>query len=354
MLGPADGLLPKRRLACADLAVERMNAGIAGTLNPTSLRNRLRSQFCVEIPESILTLSHLNKSGLLFAVPLICTLMGVSALADGDHAPIGDAVGDLPIFDAHLHYKQPAWDAYPVRSVIELMDHSGVAMGLVSSTPDEGTIRLWEYAPNRIVPELRPYHGDAGSSNWTKAPAMAEYLQKRLEKYPHEGIGEFHIHTLDTSDEDLFRKVIGMAKARDIYLHVHSGAEPIRWLYGLDPDVKFIWAHVGLGESAEAVFELMSDFPTLVADTSLRERVILGWGEDLDPEWKEIVLTFQDRLMIGSDTWVNSQWDRYSDIMVSNRQWLAKLPRDVAEKIAYKNAERLFDRDISMKQIGTR
>lgn len=301
-----------------------------------------------------MTLTGLNKSGFLLAIPLICVLTGLPVFADGDHDPIGEAVRDLPIFDAHVHYKQPAWDVYPVKSIIELMDENGVAMGLVSSTPDEGTIRLWEYAPSRIVPELRPYHGDAGSSNWTKAPAIDDYLRKRLEKYPHEGIGEFHIHTLDVTDEDLFRKVIGMARARDLFLHVHSGAEPIRWLYGLDPEVKIIWAHAGLGERAEAVFDLMSDFPTLVADTSLRERAILGSGNDLDPEWKEIVLTFQDRLMVGSDTWVNSQWDRYSDIMISNRRWLAKLPRGVAEKIAYKNAERLFNRDISMKQIGIR
>lgn len=301
-----------------------------------------------------MTLTGLKESGFLSALPLICVLTGLPAFADGDHDPIGEAVRELPIFDAHIHYKQPAWDAYPVKSIIELMDENGVAMGLVSSTPDEGTIKLWQYAPNRIVPELRPYHGDAGSSNWTKVPAIEDYLSERLEKYPHEGIGEFHIHTLDVSDEDLFREVIGMARARDLFLHVHSGAEPIRWLYGLDPEVKIIWAHAGLGERAATVHDLMSDFPTLVADTSLRERAILGSGDELDPEWKKIIMIFQDRLMVGSDTWVNSQWDRYSDIMVSNRRWLAKLPREVAEKIAYKNAERLFNRDISMKRIGTR
>ena len=271
-----------------------------------------------------------------------------------DRNPIGDAVKDLPIFDAHVHYKEPAWDAYPVKSIIELMDENGVAMGLVSSTPDEGTIMLWEYAPNRVVPELRPYHGDAGSSNWTKAPGMEAYLTKRLQAYPHEGIGEFHIHNLDYSDEPLFREVISLAKARDIYLHVHSGTEPIRWLYGLDPQVKIIWAHAGLGEPADAVYELMAEFPDLVADTSLREHAILGSGDALDAQWEKIILEFQDRLMVGSDTWVNSQWERYSSIMASNRQWLSKLPRDVAEKIAYKNAERLFKRDISMELIGKR
>ena len=93
---------------------------------------------------------------------------------------------------------------------------------------------------------------------------MEDYLAERLQKYPHEGIGEFHIHSLDVSDEPLFRKVIEMAKARDIYLHVHSGPEPIRWLYGLDRDVKIIWAHAGLGEQASVVYDLMVNFRRLL------------------------------------------------------------------------------------------
>lgn len=283
----------------------------------------------------------------------VMVLPGLVA-AEETRAPIGDAIKDVPIFDAHVHYKEPAWKPYPVESVIKLMDQNGVAMGLVSSTPDEGTIMLWQHAPNRIVPELRPYHGDAGSSNWTKSPGMSRYLEGRLKKYPHEGIGEFHIHRLDYSDEPLFRDVIRLAKERDIFLHVHSGDEPIRWLYSLDPEVKIIWAHAGLSTRAKAVYRLMKEYPDLIADTSLREYDILGRGERLDPIWEKIVIEFQDRLMVGSDTWVNSQWDDYSDIIASNRLWLSMLPRSVAEKIAYKNAERLFGRDVSMKQIGTR
>ncbi|MET1415142.1 amidohydrolase family protein [Roseibium sp. HPY-6] len=293
---------------------------------------------------------HLIAAGAY--ISLVMTIAPVSA--DGTHEPIGEDVWQLPLFDAHVHYKEPAWDRYPVKSVIELMDENGVAMALVSSTPDEGTIMLWEYAPKRIITELRPYHGAAGSSNWTKSDGMDAYLEGRLEQYPHEGIGEFHIRQLDTSDEALFRKIISMAKERDIYLHVHSGTEPIRWLYGLDPDVKIIWAHAGLGTPAPKVYALMEEFPDLLADTSLREYNILGRGENLDPQWLEIIFDFQDRLMIGSDTWVNSQWDSYSEIITMNRRWLSKMPRDVAEKIAYKNAERVFGRDISLEQIGTR
>ena len=67
----------------------------------------------------------------------------LSSLADGDHKLLGkEGAANLPLFDAHIHYKEPAWGQYPVNSIIELMDRNGVAMGLVSSTPDEGTIML--------------------------------------------------------------------------------------------------------------------------------------------------------------------------------------------------------------------
>jgi len=270
------------------------------------------------------------------------------------NAPIGDAVNELPLFDAHIHYKEPAWGPYPVQKVIRLMDTSGVAMGLVSSTPDEGTIKLWEYAPNRIVPELRPYHGDANSSNWSHVHGMEAYLEARLDKYPHQGVGELHIRSRKMWDRAFFKSIIKMAKERDIYLHIHSGAKPIRWLYGVDPDVKIIWAHAGLGEPVEVVYKTMKRYPNLLADTSLREFAIRGSGEDLNPKWKKIVIEFQDRLMIGSDTWVNEQWDNYEKIMYSNRAWLSKLPRPVAEKIAYRNAERVFDIRVSNALIGTR
>lgn len=276
------------------------------------------------------------------------------AFAGDDHTPIGDAVEELPIFDTHMHYKEPAWGPYPVEDVIELMDKSGVAMALVSSTPDEGTIMLWEYAPNRIVPELRPYHGSYGSHNWTGYDGMERYLKDRLEKYPHQGIGEFHIRSVSMWNEPLFQRIIEMAKKLDIYLHVHSDAEPIRWLYGLDADVKIIWAHAGLGVHADNVYELMAEFPNLLADTSLREQSILAGVGKLHPTWKKIIFEFHQRLMVGSDTWVNGQWDHYEWIIASNRAWLRLLPREMAENIAYKNAERYFERDITTEHIGTR
>jgi len=289
----------------------------------------------------------------LISIALICVFPH-SAVGDDNHNPLGDAVEELPIFDAHMHYKEPAWGPFPVEDVIELMDKSGVAMALVSSTPDDGTIMLWKYAPNRVVPELRPYHGSARSTNWTEVAGIENYINGRLAKFPHEGIGEFHIHSIRMWNEALFQSIIDLARERDIFLHVHSGTEPIHWLYGLDPDVKIIWAHAGLGVPAIKVHKLMSEFPNLLADMSLREFSILSDDGGLEATWKRIIFDFHDRLMVGSDTWVNGQWVNYEQIIASNRAWLRLLPRELAENIAYKNAERYIGRTITLDLIGTK
>ena len=275
----------------------------------------------------------------------------VSAVAISLGAVAAEAHEDLPIFDAHVHYKEPAWGPFPVSTVVELFDRSGVAMALVSSTPDEGTIRLWAYAPRRVVPELRPYHGEWGSGNWQSAPDMAAYIEDRLDRYPHKGIGEFHVHVPRMANRELLKEVARMALERDIVIHIHSGPGPVDLMYELEPDLKIIWAHTGLGETAATVFDTMSRHPTLWADTSLREWSILD-GDSIDPEWLRILTAFQDRMMVGSDTWVNGQWENYEGIIRDHRRYLNLLPREIAAKLAYRNAERLFGVTVTMDLIG--
>jgi predicted metal-dependent TIM-barrel fold hydrolase len=281
----------------------------------------------------------------VFAAPL-------PAAADGSH--IGDAVHALPLFDAHVHYKEPAWGPYPPATVLEMWDRSGVAMALVSSTPDEGTIKLWEYAPGRVVPEVRPYREGAGSSNWTKAEGMFDYIMQRLDAYPHVGIGEFHLHRVDPRDETLLRAIVKVAVEQDLYIHVHSGRAPVEMLFGFEPALKVIWAHAGMSEPAETVEEMMARYKTLWADTSYREHDILNAGATIAPAWRRVIERFPDRFLVGTDTWINDQWAKYEQLVAVNRQWLAQIDRATAEAIAYKNAERLFGRTVERRLIGTR
>lgn len=289
-----------------------------------------------------------------FAVVMALATAIATTLSPATADEIGPAIRDVPIFDAHMHYKQEAWEPYPVRTVIELMDRSGVAMALVSSTPDAGTIKLLEYAPARIVPEIRPYRGDVGSSNWMKSEGVLDYIRQRLGKYPHRGIGEFHVHALDPADRALLKAVARMARERRIPVHIHSDAEPVRLFFKMEPDLTIIWAHAGMSEPADVVGAMFDTYPKLYADTSYREGDILAADGTIAPAWRDVIMRHPDRLMVGTDTWVNSQWDSYAELVELNRRWLAKLPREIAERIAYKNAARLFGREVSRDLLGSR
>lgn len=278
---------------------------------------------------------------------------GASA-SEGDQAVIGDGARDLPLFDAHMHWKRAAWEAYPPAAVLSLMDGNGVAMSLVSSSPDEGTIRLWEYAPRRIVPEMRPYDDRLGPSNWTKGEGVGDLIENRVRQYSHQGIGEFHLHEFDPQDEPLLRRIVALAIEKRIPLHVHSGHEAVEYLYSLGPGLTIIWAHAGMSEPPAVIEEMMERYSTLHADTSYREWEILRGADGIDADWRRVLERFADRFMVGSDTWINGQWASYDRLMASNRQWLAQLTVDTARKIAYQNAERLFGREIGPELFGTR
>ncbi len=276
----------------------------------------------------------------------------ISACAH-DH-PIGDGVHDLPLFDAHVHYKADAWQPYPPERILELMDASGVAMALVSSAPDEGTLKLYRHAPARILPEVQPYYGGYGQWNWTTSDTVIAYLRKRIADVPRVGIGEFHLHSFEEQDFPLLRAVAALAVEYGLYVHIHGDHRPVEFFYAEQPDIRVIWAHAGMVSPPDVIRDHLDRHPTLVAELSYREHEILTGDGGISPVWRDLLIDHADRFMVGSDTWANEQWERYPQLIDANRQILSQLPRDAAERIAYKNAEQVFGRPVSKDLLGTR
>jgi hypothetical protein len=96
----------------------------------------------------------------------------------GDISP-GDAQ-DLPIFDAHIHYSQPDLAVFAPEQVLAILDRAGVRHALVSSTPDDGTLKLYAKAPERIVSSLRPYRSREDMLTWHSDPAVQTCVEERL------------------------------------------------------------------------------------------------------------------------------------------------------------------------------
>ncbi len=246
----------------------------------------------------------------------------------------------LPIFDTHAHYSRNSWSVYSPQDIINKLINANVARALISSSPDEGTRRLYELDPVRIVPGLRPYHDDVTTTNWETSEKTLPYLEERIDSPIYVALGEIHVH-VQNIESPIFQNAVKRALARNLILHIHSDAETIRAVYKIAPDAKILWAHAGLIESPQTVSQVLDEFPNLWTDISIREYSIAPNGK-LSDEWSALFLKHPDRITIGSDTWIPERWTSYEKIIEHDRAWLNQLPREVAEQIAFRNAVKLF------------
>jgi predicted TIM-barrel fold metal-dependent hydrolase len=252
--------------------------------------------------------------------------------------PTGAGAAELPIFDAHIHYSHDAWETLPPGQAIELLRKAGVRGALVSSSNDDGTQKLVAEAPDLIVPELRPYRTRSDLSTWVRDEAVAAHVEERLRRYRYVAIGEFHVYGAD-ADLPVVRRVVAAARQYGLMLHAHSDADAIERLFRQWPQARILWAHSGF-ERPEKVREMLRRHRNLWADLAFRSEH--GSGGKVSPEWREAFLEFPDRFLVGTDTYVPERWHYVGEHAAWSRAWLADLPRDVAERIGWKNGEALF------------
>jgi len=259
-------------------------------------------------------------------------VLSAAALATGQ---------EMAIVDTHLHYSQNSWQDQTPAAILLLMDQAGVRRAFVSSTPDEGTVRLFDMAPDRIVPVLRPYRQPGELSSWHQDPTVVPYLEQRLARPIYRGIGEFHLSGSDAASP-VVRQVAELARRHGLFLHCHCDAAAAEILVGLVPGVRVLWAHAGMSSGPAEVGRLVDASPDLLVELALRSDV--APGGKLDPAWQDLFVRRADRFMVGTDTWVSSRWGSYIDVQNDARTWLRQLPPEVARRLATENAESLARR----------
>jgi hypothetical protein len=249
------------------------------------------------------------------------------------------AAAQYPIFDAHIHYSQPDWDVYTPERILSILARAGVRRALVSSTPDDGTLKLFEKAPAAIVPSLRPYRTRDDMSTWTNDPGVAAYVEKRLERGVYRAIGEAHFGAGDVMAPTV-RRLAELAAHHNLFFWCHIDEAAVEAMLKTYPSTRILWAHAGMSASARRVGELVDRYPRLMVELALRTDV--APAGTLDPEWRGLFLRHADRFLVGTDTWVTSRWESVRSANEAVQHWLRQLPREVAEQIAWKNGERLF------------
>lgn len=262
----------------------------------------------------------------------ILVLLGVALMTGGV------AAAELPLIDAHVHYSHDAWDNLPPKEAVAILRKAGLRRVLVSSSSDEGTQKLVAEAPDLIVPELRPYRRRGELSSWMRDPTVVAHLEDRLSRYRYVGIGEFHVYGAD-ADLPVVRRMVELAKQHRLFLHAHSDSDAVERLFRQDPDARILWAHSGF-DRPEQVADMLKRHPKLWADLAFRDDPAPGGR--LAPEWRAVFLTHPDRFMVGTDTFTPERWHYIPEHARWSRKWLAELPPEVAERIAFRNAEALF------------
>ena len=128
-------------------------------------------------------------------------------------------------------------------------------------------------------------------------------------------------------------------------------------IYSEHRDIIFIIPHMAFGHPNQ-VDEILSLHPNVYMTISKKEKdkraysdVVkaskLGPGfidnnKKIREIWLPIFKKYQDRLLFASDAHKRKRWKKYRKIIRRYRKILGQLPINIAEKMAYKNAERLY------------
>lgn len=244
----------------------------------------------------------------------------------------------LPIFDSHLHYSHDAWEQLPPKAAIEILRKAGLKAAMVSSSSDDGTQKLYAEAPDLVIPVLRPYRSRGEISSWVRDASVIGHLEARLKRNRYVAIGEYHVYGAD-ADLPVVRRVVELAREYKLFLHSHSDADAIERQFRQDPNARILWAHAGF-DPPERVREMLRKHKNLWCDLAFRSEH--ASGGKVDAGWRAAFLEFPDRFMVGTDTFTPERWHFVVEHANWSRQWLADLPPEVAERIAWKNGDALF------------
>jgi len=134
---------------------------------------------------------------------LFLIAFGLSSMPAAQAAPYSG-----PLFDAHLHYNEEAWNGqtgpHPISDVLARMQRNGVRAVLANSRPNDGTRALAEagaataQAGVTVLPFVRLYRNRADYDSWFRDDTIYQMVQAELARGtpagPCRGLGEFHLY----------------------------------------------------------------------------------------------------------------------------------------------------------------
>lgn len=268
------------------------------------------------------------------------------------------------LIDAHCHLT--ADDPLDASGLVRLLEAASVDGCWLFAHPWSLGTDAWLAHPERIVPFLAEPYADA-VADWSSY-VNHEWLAWLLAGGYVRGLGEvilrhspFRLGAAGgyasapanhvPADDPRLIAAYRIAGRFGAPVTVHQ-----EWWYHAElgraleaaPETSFVWAHAGHGPP-DLVGELLARYPNLHADLSARTpwigpgTVLLGPDGALNGRWRAVLERFPERFLVGLDLFAPAHYraDYVAALSEYERGLLGQLPLDVAEQIAYRNAERL-------------
>lgn len=283
--------------------------------------------------------------------------------------------GNLPIIDVEFHYGLKI----EIGKLIDAMDRNGVALIWLSPPEGQGSelsLRMNILYPDRFVPTTV---GGDGPQWHSSNKSFLEKLAADVRSGKYFFMGEFEARHYPAShnvrnvhmpvDSKAMQAVFELSSETGIVFMLHHEAEDVllpelERMLSKYPEAKVIWCHVGRNRDpvkwqkfrkADAVREFLQKYPNLFFNflasppgskywyTGYVDGIMYSYhGDSLDSSWKKVIEEFPDRFVLGTDT-NPPRFENYNRVIKTYRNIILKgVKKDVAEKIAYKNAWKLM------------
>ena len=257
-----------------------------------------------------------------------------------------------PLIDAHSHVPNAtAIDAY----VAAMKRHNVVKVVLLGVGGLQKDDTIWLTAaskkyPDRVVAGLPLPDPTAGTA--------ASQLELQLERGRPRVIGEVHLRQIGrrTIDRDpnsaAFGKILDVAGKFGVPIVIHyeltdAAETALDRALAAHRKATIVLAHGGEGPPGR-LDRLLQRNPNLVADLSgmhfQRTPMLASETGSLDPGWKGLIEKMPDRFLIGVDVWAARLFEpaMLDRLILWTRRILGELRPDVAERVAHRNAAKLY------------
>jgi hypothetical protein len=300
-----------------------------------------------------------NKLASLITTPgliILCALFSDHLLAEEIQ----------PFADTHLHFNVDQAEVTETADALRVLKENNVVFGIVSSRPPALALELARASDGWIIPFFMPYLEPERKVDWVFDKRVLPAARAALASGQYQGLGEMHLISGYTPSlkerSEIIDGILDLAEEFDVPALIHAEASSHLYFQPLcqrHPRARIVWAHAGSRLRPTRVVELMRACPNVQADLSARDHMRYGKSNpivddkgQLLPEWYDIVMEFQDRIMLGSDpyyyeglaTWdaANTGWDHVSEVLAFHRRWLDAIPAGVRKKLMIDNAMEFY------------